>query len=178
MFDSLKFHRVLFACFALTFIAGTGLAQDSSKAPKKQPGKTSKFGNWAVVCPPAGDKSGARCVAQLSLIDSKRKIVLVAWRIGLDKSQKLLTDMVTPTDVLIAPGVSLLVGKGPVVKMPYVSCGLQGCLSRTFVNATMLDNLKNTTAATVVLAANNGKALKLKLDTTGVGDALRVVMEQ
>jgi invasion protein IalB len=175
MVDSSKMRRILFAVLAVSFFGPQAFAQDASKAPPKPPGRMSTFGNWTVICPPAGDKSGARCVAQLSLIDSKRKMVLVAWRIGYNKDQKLLTDMVTPTEVFITPGVQLAFGKAPPLKLAYVSCGLQGCVSRVLIDSATLEILKKTATVTLSLAATNQKVLQLKLNTTGIGDALKAI---
>jgi invasion protein IalB len=175
MFDSSKMRRILFAVLAFSFFGPQVFAQDTKKAAPKPPGKISTFGSWTVICPPVGDKSGARCMAQLSLVDSKRKLVLVGWRIGYNKDNKLLIDMITPTEVFITPGVKLAFGKAPPLKLPYVSCGLQGCISRVLIDGAMLENLKKAKTVTVSLAATNEKVLQLKLNTTGIGDALKAI---
>jgi invasion protein IalB len=175
MVDSSKMRRILFAVLAFSFFGPQAFAQDTGKTAKAPSAKVGKFGNWTVICPPAGDKSGARCVAQLSLIDSKRKMVLVAWRIGYGKDNKFMTDIVTPTEVFIAPGVRLEFGKAPPLTLPYVSCGLQGCLSRKMIDSATLQSLKKITSVSLSLAATNGKILQLKLDTAGIDQALKAI---
>lgn len=147
-------------------------AQNAPAAAKPPQGKLSHFGNWIVLCPPEGDASGVRCAAQFSLVDKKRKIPVIVWRIGFNKKQVLLMDMMTPTEVFIAQGVRLAVGKSPAVTLPYVSCGLRGCQSTFSITPELLSAMKVSKDAILILAPTNGKLLQLKLDVSGLGDAL------
>jgi invasion protein IalB len=136
--------------------------------------KVTTFGNWSLICPPDGDTSAAHCFGQLSLINQKQKAAVVVWRVGFDKNRKLLTDMITPTEVFVAPGVQLTVGAA-TINLPYVSCGLQGCQSRVLVDAKMLGAMKTAQEGSISLAATNGKKLQLKLKVSGLADILKVL---
>jgi invasion protein IalB len=177
MFDSFKIIRVAFLALGLVSFVGMSLAQDAVKAAPAVPSKIVKFGNWTVICPPVGDKSGARCVAQFVLADSKRKIILVSWRIGYNKEKLLVIDLVTPTEVFVAPGVQIAIGKSAPLKLPYVSCGLQGCLSRLPIDAAALQKLSASPTATIAVAGTNRKVLQLKLNMTGLAEALKAITE-
>jgi invasion protein IalB len=175
MFDSFKILRLAIVLLGLISLAQCGFAQDAKKAKAAAPSKIEKFGNWTVICPPVGDKSGARCVAQFVLADAKRKTMLVSWRIGYNKEQLLVIDLVTPTEVFVGPGVQIIVGAGAPLKLPYVSCGVQGCLSRLPIDAGMMARLRATPTATIAVAGTNRKILQLKLDMTGLSEALTAI---
>jgi invasion protein IalB len=175
MFDSLKLRLVAIIALTLTVFMTQVIAQNAKKPMAAPTGKFVKFGNWTVACPAKGDKSGARCLAQLALVDAKRKTVLVSWRIGYNKESLLVIDLVTPTEVFVAPGVKIELGNGSVLALPYVSCGIQGCLSRLPIDAATLEKLRGAKSATIAVAATNKKVLQLKLNTTGLGDALKAI---
>ncbi len=158
----------------LFFVSLSSLAFADDPAPAVQPpqGKLTHFGNWIVLCPPDGDTSGVRCAAQFSLVDKKRKIPVIVWRIGFNKKQTMVMDMVTPTEVFIAKGVRLAIGKSAAIILPYVSCGLRGCQSNISIPPELLAAMKLSKDAILILAPTNGKILQLKLDVSGLGEAL------
>ncbi len=168
----MRFISHLFAVLFCLAFANSVHAQDATQAEPAEKGKLSKFGNWIVLCPPDGDVSGARCAAQFSLIDKKRKLAVIVWRIGFNKQKKLAMDMVTPTEVFIAKGVRVAIGKNPAIILPYVSCGLRGCQSTTTITPELMAGIKGATSAILILAPTNGKNLQLKLDITGLGGAV------
>lgn len=168
----MRYLIAVLLCF--TFI-GFVQGQDAAKLPQ---GKVTRYGNWIVLCPPDGDTSGIRCAAQFSLIDSKRKMAVVVWRIGFTKRQKLSMDMVSPTEVFITKGVRLAIGKLPAITMPYVSCGLRGCQSNLAVPPELLTAIKGSKVAILILAPTNGKLLQLKLDVSGLDEALTALGAQ
>jgi invasion protein IalB len=171
-----KFTSRFFAFFLLLIFSSFAQAQDAAKAPTAPPSNIKTFGNWTVVCPPADNTSAVRCAAQFTLVDKKRKLAVIVWRIGFNKQQKLGMDLVTPTEVFIAKGVKLAIGKTPAITLPYVSCGLQGCQSATPIDANLLTVLKGANSATLSLAATNGKTLQLKLAINGLNEALAAVV--
>ena len=153
-------------------------SQNAPAVAQPSQGKLSHFGNWIVLCPPDGDKSGVRCAAQFSLVDKKRKVPMIVWRIGYNKKQTLVMDMVTPTEVFLAQGVRLAIGKAPAVTLPYVSCGLRGCQSNLAVPPELLTAIKGSKVAILILAPTNGKLLQLKLDVSGLDEALTALGAQ
>ncbi len=165
---------------SLFFIMLPVLAWSQNAPATAQPpqGKLSHFGNWIVLCPPDGDKSGVRCAAQFSLVDKKRKIPVIVWRIGFNKKQALVMDMVTPTEVFLAKGVRLAIGKAPAITLPYVSCGLRGCQSNFAVTPELITAIKGSKIAILILAPTNGKLLELKLDVSGLDEALAALGAQ
>ena len=174
----MRFMCQVFVVLACLVFSNFSHAQDATQAEPTEKGKLSKFGNWIVLCPPEGDASGARCAAQFSLIDKKRKLAVIVWRIGFNKQKKLAMDMVTPTEVFIAKGVRVAIGKNPAITLPYVSCGLRGCQSSLTIPPELLAGIKSATSAILILAPTNGKNLQLKLDITGLGGAVAALYGQ
>lgn len=177
MIDSILLHLRLVSFAICTGLAGSAAAQDNLTAATPPLGKVVKFNNWTVLCPTTTDKSGSKCIAQLALIDSKRKIILVTWRIGYSKDRALLADVVTPSEVFIPPGVRLDYGKNQSVTLAYVSCGLQSCLSRIALSDDLIQKLSKASDVTISLAGTNRKMLQLKINATGLGDALKFIMQ-
>jgi invasion protein IalB len=178
MFDSLQIRFALLLALMLGLLSNPGFSQDASKAAPAPKVTLTKFGNWVVACPPAGDQSGARCVAQLTMVDGNSKTVLVNWRIGYNIDNILVIDLITPTEVFIAPGAQIAISKTATWKLPFVSCGLQGCLSRVPLNAAMQAKLKTATSATISVAATSKKLFQLKLNTEGLAEALAAITNQ
>lgn len=152
-------------------------SNSNGKADKAKPADvdTQKFGSWVVSCPTAGDKSGARCFARLTVIDEKRKVVLINWLIGYNKDQQLLMDVLTPTEVDIAYGLNLTLDKSKPLKLPYISCGLKGCISRTLIDQPTFENLRKAKLATISILSTNNKEVKMKIEPVGLPDAMAAI---
>jgi invasion protein IalB len=168
------FDSRLICAAALAGFLATGMAQAETPAKGPKP-NIQTFGNWSVLCPPVGDTSGVPCATQLSMVDKKRKVAVIVWRIGFNKKKELLFDIVTPIEVMIKEGVRLSFGKSKAIVVPYVSCGLRGCESRTKVNMEVIAAMKSASQVALTLAPTNGKTLQLKLDVKGLSDALAAI---
>jgi invasion protein IalB len=170
----MSFDSRWFVAFALTLLMNGSLAfaQDATISPKP---KVTSFGNWSVLCPPVGDTSGVPCAMQLSMVDKKRKMAVILWRVGFNKKQQLMFDLITPTEVFIDKGVRISFGKAKALVLPYVSCGLRGCESRAAVSKDLIAVMKTSNQAVIGLAPSNGKSLQLKLDVSGLGAALAAI---
>jgi invasion protein IalB len=175
MFDSFTLRRALVFGAVMVWFAGLAQAQNARKTAPVLKGTISQVGNWTVFCPPVDDRSGVRCAARLSLIDKQRKIPVIVWRIGFNKEQKMLMDLVTPTDVTLSKGVRLTVGRSTPVTLPYISCGSQGCLSRIAVEKKLLNSMANAENATLAVTTKNGKAMHMKINAKGLAAALKAI---
>jgi invasion protein IalB len=168
------FDSRLICAAALAGFLTSGMAEAETPAKALKP-NLKTFGNWSVLCPPVGDTSGVPCATQLSMVDKKRKVAVIVWRIGFNKKKELLFDLVTPTEVMIKEGVRLTIGKGKAMVVPYVSCGLRGCESRTKVSGEIIAAMKSASQVAITLAPTNGKTLQLKLDVKGLSAALAAI---
>jgi invasion protein IalB len=153
-------------------VSASAFAEGAKSPPKP---KVTAYGNWSVLCPPDGDTSGVPCAMQLSMVDKKRKVAVIVWRVGFNKKQELLFDLVTPTEIMIKSGVRLAIGKSKAVTLPYVSCGLRGCESRLKVSDELIVAMKSAKQAVLTLAPTNGKMLQLKLNIDGLSEAMTAI---
>ena len=169
-FKALSTQLAAFALSTVMLAGGNALAQTAKPAAKPKP-KVTAFGNWRVVCPP--DKtSKVPCFARLTVTDTKRKINLVNWTIGFNKSGKPLMEVVSPVDVVIAPGVQIALTPGKALKLPYLTCGVRGCMSRVEVDKGLLAMLKAANSAKISISATNGKRINFDLKMTGSAKAI------
>jgi invasion protein IalB len=139
--------------------------------------KVQKFGSWAVSCPEAGSATGARCFARLTVIDDKRKLVLINWLVGYNKEQKLLMDVLTPTEVDIAYGLNLKLDDAKPIKLSYISCGLQGCVSRTLIDDATFAKLKKAKTTTMTILSTDNKQIQMKIQPEGLAQAMAAISE-
>jgi invasion protein IalB len=168
----LNSRKVISVLTGLFLASGVATAQEAKAPPKPN---VKAYGNWSVLCPPDGDTSGVPCAMQLSMVDKKRKVAVIVWRIGFNKKGELLFDLGTPTEVMIKDGVRLSIGKSKPIRLAYVSCGLRGCESRAKVGGELIAAMKTAKQATLTLAPTNGKTLQINLDVSGLGAALAVI---
>jgi invasion protein IalB len=138
-------------------------------------GDVTKYGAWTVTCPKVGDTSGARCFARMDVVDEKRKVVLISWLVGYNKEQKLLMDILTPTEVFIAQGLRLILDKSQPIQMPYISCGLNGCLSRMLLDKPTFALLQKAKFSTMSILGTNNKEVQMKIKSNGLAEAMAAI---
>ncbi len=137
--------------------------------------KQTKYGQWTVICPDAPDTEPEKCVARLALIDNKRKVAVVNWLIGYNKDKKLLMEITTPGDVLIASGLRLSLEDGKLQRIPYFSCGPAGCLTRLSPDAALLKRLRKIENVKLGIDGTNGKTIVFTIKMDGIADGLNAL---
>ncbi len=163
--------------------SGTNKAPDVNLRPgrdiaateaAKKGNKPTQFGNWMVACPD-GDAEPGKCSARLAIKDTKRNVTVINWLVGYNKDSKLLMEITTPTDVLIAPGLQLSMQEGKVQRYPYLSCGPDGCLTRISPDAAMLEVLRKTETVKLGIATPAGKTIVFQVKVNGIVDGLNAL---
>ena len=132
------------------------------------------IGSWLVNCDtqlaaPAG------CFAQFSYVDGKTRKPVVTWTLGFNRAGELLSEFRSPIDVMIEPGVTAYFWDNRPEKTNYVSCRTDGCLSRTRISRTLLDNLKTDPEVTFVITNADGKEVSFKITTDKTRQAVRLL---
>lgn len=140
----------------------------------KKGNKPTQFGNWMVACPDGAAEPG-KCSARLAIKDTKRNVTVINWLVGYNKDSKLLMEITTPTDVLIAPGLQLSMDGGKVQRHPYLSCGTAGCLTRIAPDAEMLKGLRKTETVKLGISTPAGKTIIFQVKVTGIADGLNAL---
>lgn len=141
----------------------------------KKGNKAKQYGNWMVACPDGADNEPEKCSARLAVRDAKRNVTVVNWLVGYNKDSKLLMEITTPTDVLIAPGLQLSMEEGKVQRHPYLSCGPAGCLTRISPDAEMLKGLRKAETVKLGISTPAGKTIIFQITVNGIADGLNAL---
>jgi invasion protein IalB len=140
-----------------------------------KPGKGGKvnvrqFGSWTVTCGPNTGKP-TNCSAQLQLIEAKKKLPLLTWAVGFGEKGTPLMEVVTPTGVLISPGVKMEIGKAKS-QSPYVSCVPLGCSSRFIADKSVVTAMRSAKEAKFVIVTLNKQIANVTVKPVGTAEML------
>ena len=155
----------------LSVVAQLSYAQQAAKPAVTQ----QNIGSWVVTCPANKDPAGPRCSAKMNMVDKNRNVEVMSWTLGFSRDGKFLMEIITPSDVLIQPGLTFAFDNSKNTKMPYFSCGLAGCLSRQTLSAALVDILAKSKTAKFTLATTIGKNITLALNLSQTSEALKAI---
>jgi invasion protein IalB len=109
---------------------------------------------------------------RLAIRDKERNITVINWLIGYNKDRELLLEITTPVDVLIAPGLKMIIGEGAVQTFAYLSCASAGCVTRIRPEAQMLDDLRQAANVKLTIETPAGKAITFTIQVAGIAESL------
>ena len=133
---------------------------------------TSKYGAWMVTCSIEAQSDTEECSAIYEIVDKQKGITLMSWLVGFSKKQMLMSEIVTPTGVLIPPGVGLTVDQEKLITIPYAACAPRGCKSRFELTRKLRAKLAKASSVVVSVTALDGRSLNFSLDFNGFRKAL------
>jgi len=149
------------------------LAQAEPAATSTTTTTTTTHGGWTVTCSQSGDPPTKRCSAEFRVIDKDNKAVVLIWLLGRDKEGTLLSEFVTPSDILIKPGVAVTLDDEKPLKAEFLSCTTkQGCRASMELTPKLARDLKAATKAKIGLTLLNGKVMEIGMEIPGVDMAL------
>jgi invasion protein IalB len=166
------------AAIALTAVlmTGAGSAQTSPEASKLAAADrktvTMQYGGWKVTCDETGDQSRPVCSAAFRVFDKNTNNTILTWLVGHSRDGRLLSEFYVPTEVLIGPGVSMVLEDGPAYKADFVACGRSACKAILALDAALASELASATQATLSLTASNGKVTRFSMAIDGIEAAL------
>jgi invasion protein IalB len=156
--------------------APESLAQTSTKSSKiaaaDRKTVTMQYGGWKVTCDEAGDTARPVCSAAFRVFDKDTKATILTWLIGRSRDDRLLTEFYVPTEVLIEPGVSMVLEDGPAYKANYVACGKSACKAILPLDPALASELASASRATLSLTGSNGKVTRFSMSIDGIEAAL------
>jgi invasion protein IalB len=140
-----------------------------------KPGKGGKvtvrqFGSWTVSCGPNTGKP-TNCSAQLQLMEAKKKLPLLTWAVGFGERGTPLMEVITPSGVLISPGVKMEIGKVKS-QSPYVSCVPLGCASRFIVDKSVVTAMRSAKEAKFIIVTLNKQIGNISVKPAGTAEML------
>ena len=150
------------------------MAQATPAAPATTTTTRTRHGGWTVTCRVGGDPAQKRCSAEFRVVSKENNNALVlAWLLGRNAEGKLLAEFVTPTDILIRPGVAVSFDDGKALRAEFVSCtSRQGCRASMELTPKITRELKSAAKAKVGFTLLNGKVMEVGVEIPGVDLAL------
>ena len=158
-----------------TVVAQTTTKTDKNAKQKSVKRTTSKinYNGWVVTCVKIDAKAKETCSAQFRVIKKKNKKILMSWLIGYTKKNVLVTELFTPSGVLIEPGVELVIDKKLSVKALYKSCGPRGCKSRLVMSKKLRARFAKAKTVSVKVNSTDGRVISFNLGFKGFARALK-----
>ena len=142
-----------------------GLAQTAERKTV-----TMQYGGWKVTCDEAGESSV--CSAAFRVVNRETNATILTWLVGRGRSGQLLTEFFVPTEILIEPGVSVVLEEGPAYKAEFVACGRSACKAVLALDPALASELASATKATLSLTASNGKVTNFSMGIDGIAAAM------
>ncbi len=130
---------------------------------------TTNYGGWTVTCSQAGDPPAKTCSAEFRVVGKDNKAIVLIWLLGRNKEGKLLAEFVTPSDILLRPGVAVTLDEGKPLRADYLSCTTQqGCRASLELTSKTVRDLKTAAKAKIGITLLNGKVMEVGFDVPGI----------
>lgn len=133
---------------------------------------TRTFGGWTVSCNEGGEPVKKVCSANFRVINQQNKANILVWLVGFNAEGQLLTEFLTLTDVLIKPGVLIQLEDQEAVRADFVECSTRGCKARLALDDSLLEQLRQSTKATIAVTRLDGQVIQFQMEIPGVDQAL------
>jgi invasion protein IalB len=171
MNDSLQ-RALRFGVPVVLFLVGAvlGWVGHNVASPPGKQASVLVYGNWRVGCAPLSDAKGS-CTLQLPVVDTQTGTAVANLILG-QSPTGLKMEVTLPLDVLIIPGMGIVVGSDKIRAYHYVTCTLAGCIVAIPVDDKLLASLSNAQKAQLVFAIpNNQKPVGVSFPLKGFGEA-------
>ena len=158
---------IMAAAAMAVLVAGVpeGLAQTADRKTV-----TTQFGGWKVTCDEAGESTV--CSAAFRVVNRETNATILTWLVGRGGDGQLLTEFFVPTEILIKPGVSMVLQDGPAYTAQFVACGRSACKAVLPLDAALATELASAAKATLSLTASNGKVTNFTMSIDGIAAAM------
>jgi invasion protein IalB len=119
------------------------------------PGRTataSSFGDWTLTCPPyKEDKSS--CALSSPVVEPQSKMQIAnLMLVRQDGAMKMLVTFPLNLNILLEPGLGLVVGSDPMRTYHYETCAPSGCAALIPVDDKLMQSLRGAKNAQLVFA--------------------------
>lgn len=139
------------------------------------------LGNWTVTCREFAQGGPPRsCQAALEIVQQQQGSPaqpLLTWTLRPDTGGRLLATLVSPTGVLIAPGVELRFGKAAARTVAYTACDAR-CSSDFAVDDGFAREIAAAESAEALVTATNGKPVRFTFPVSGFDKALAALRKE
>jgi invasion protein IalB len=131
-------------------------------------------GNWKLRCraqPEPVDMSKS-CIGLIDVVNTKTKQLVLAWMIGTNKTGGLSMTFQTPTGVIVASGLGLVLDSGETHRYPFAACGSQACQATTAMDDALIAELQKAAQAHVLLTLASGQGISINMPVNGADKIL------
>ncbi len=153
------FSTIFLSIFVIIGGVITAYAENSEKKSQASQ-KQSLFGKWALNCP-----KNQKCRVGQTIIHKQTEQTVVIARVFKDKTGVLVLSL--PKGVFLAPGVSLRIDKGKLIRYPFETCDESGCHTGLKLSKKLLSSLKRGTQASIIFYDSRQKPVLANLSLEG-----------
>lgn len=145
----------------LTDIVGTELPAANSER------RITLADDWQVVCDRTGDQETCRMSTTGSAEAASGRTITVQLVSEAAEASDRLFFFLTPLDLLVARGAEMRIDDGPIRKLAYRSCHLQGCVIPFRLSSALESSLRRGTKVRLRLHEIDGSAVDVELSLLG-----------
>src|SRR5690606_3836938 len=107
-----------------------------------------------------GDMPARVCSAEFRVVNKENQALVLIWALGRNAEGQLLSEFVTPSNVMIKPGVSVALDGEKATTAEYVYCtNNQGCRAAMDLPPRLIRSLRQAAKATIGIALSDGRPL-------------------
>ncbi len=150
-------------------VIGTAVSEGFAQTANRKT-VTTQYGGWKVTCDEAGESTV--CSAAFRVINRETNATILTWLVGRGSDDQLLTEFFVPTEILIKPGVSMVLEDGPAYTAEFVACGRSACKAALPLDDALASELASATRATLSLTGSNGKVTNFSMNIDGIAAAM------
>lgn len=144
--------------------------------PPGKVGTVSLYNDWRVGCPALSEQKGA-CTMQLPIVDAQSGGPIGSLLVGHSPTGLKLV-VTVPLEVLIPPGMGLVLGNDKIRGYRYETCTSAGCIASISLNDSLMASLENAKKAQILFALpSQKKPISLSVSLEGFSSARAAFVE-
>jgi invasion protein IalB len=149
------------------------------KATVENPTKETKqtIGDWVVACAQR-EGSAKTCALSQTLMQSQTRRFLSSISIGRDASGKAMGNITAPLGFAVNKGAQLQIGDGQPIKLEFVTCVANGCLSIVEFSVSQISDMQAATKMKVTLESLQKKPVTIEFSMNGFPKALAAYVQE
>lgn len=139
------------------------------EVPKPEITKSAVYGDWVYTCFKQPDGGDVRCGIAQQLSNAQTNTPLMLWQIVQDGAGGLTSQWRTRTGVLVGRGITVRIGAGQPIQVPFEACISIACQAALKLTPDLVDALNQaSTASVTVYPIGNGKGAELRFSMKGL----------
>ena len=149
----------------------TAASPQTPPASQPQWVTTATHGSWQIRCQRPAEP-GSLCTAVLEI--TQKGTVIFGWVVANGKNG-LVTELESPTGVLIQSGLEVKLGDALVRHVNFVSCTPQQCSGEMPMDEAVVKQMSAGDKASVTIVAADGRGIEFTMSTAGFDKALAAI---